>query len=184
MSSLDELEAEINPLGVRLIIIDAINSFACGNISTDSNARRSLSGPLQALARRTGCCIIGIRNWGRADGGTASQKALGATSLSDVARCVLNTDLLDPIDPSDKTEPPRFVLQFEKVSDAVKPEAIPFSVEDLSEGCSEKSHYRRIVWGKPLDAEAVIASLKEGIEKKAVVPFSGKKVPKKGTTRC
>ena len=65
------------PSGARRVVLDALNSFVGGDISTDSKARRSLSGRLQALARCTGACIIGIRNWGRSDGGSALQKALG-----------------------------------------------------------------------------------------------------------
>jgi hypothetical protein len=86
LDCLREMEAEINTRGVRLVILDALNSFVGGDISTDSKARRTLSGRLQALARRTGACVIGVRNWGREDTGSASQKSLEATSLSDVAR--------------------------------------------------------------------------------------------------
>ncbi|MBU0718577.1 MAG: AAA family ATPase, partial [Planctomycetes bacterium] len=144
-----DVEAGINSHGARVVIIDALNSFVGGEIGTDSKARRTLSGRLQSLARRTGACIIGIRNWGRAEGGTASQKALGATSLSDVARCVMNTRELPPIG---EGGPRRFLLEFEKVSDAPKPKAVPYTVQDRSTGPSD-SHLREIFWEKEITEE-------------------------------
>src|SRR5262249_25665856 len=98
LECLEEVEAEINARQARLVIIDALNSFVGGDISSDAKARRSLSGRLHALARRSGACIIGIRNCGRIDAGTASQRALGAISLSHVARCAMNTAELPPLD--------------------------------------------------------------------------------------
>jgi hypothetical protein len=160
----DEVEAEINARKARLVVLDALNSFVGGDISTDAKARRTLSGRLQALARRTGACVIGIRNWGRMEGGSASQKALGAVSLSDVARCVMNTLELPRQDPQDKEGPRRFHLEFEKVSDAPKPEALPYRVEDHSTGEAD-SHVRRIVWEDPGALKKLTESLKEGFEK-------------------
>lgn len=149
LDCLPEIEATIKLYHVRLVILDALNSFVGGDISTDSKARRSLSGRLQSLARRTGVCLIGIRNWGRMDSGSASQKSLGATSLSDVARCVMNTKEAQV----EKGGPRRFQLEFEKVSDAPKPLPIPYSVENLSTG-EDNSHHRRIVWQKRFDPVA------------------------------
>ncbi len=154
LEHLKEIEAEINSLGVRLLILDALNSFVGGDISTDSKARRTLSGKLQALARRTGTCVLGIRNWGRNDAGTPSQKSLGATSLSDVARCVMNTqEVLVK-----EGEPPQFLLEWEKVSDAPKPLPIPYWVQNLSTGAGN-SHLRRLLWGKPTATKARCNSL-------------------------
>ena len=62
---LPELEAEIRQKGVRLVISDLLNSFTKGDQSSDVRARCSLSGPLGSLARRTGACVIGVRNQGR-----------------------------------------------------------------------------------------------------------------------
>lgn len=155
LDCLEEMEAEIKDKQARLVILDALNSFVGGDISTDSKARRSLSGQLQSLARRTGACIIGIRNWGRMDVGTASQRALGAASLSDVARCVMNTRELAPFE---KGGPRRFQLEFEKVSDAPKPLPIPFAVTNLSTGDAD-SHYRHLDWDEPVDGLALITAL-------------------------
>jgi hypothetical protein len=158
LDCLEEIEAEINARQARLVVLDALNSFVGGDISSDAKARRTLSGRLQALARRTGACVIGIRNWGRADAGTASQKALGATSLSDVARCVMNTLELPPVE---KGGPRRFALEFEKVSDAPKPEPIAYDVLDRSTGAAD-SHLRKILWQWPVsreEAEAFLAVL-------------------------
>ncbi len=155
LDCLGEMEAEINSRRARLVILDALNSFVGGDISTDSRARRTLSGRLQSLARRTGACTLGIRNWGRMDGGSASQKALGATSLSDVARCVMNTEELPPIE---KGAPRRFQLEFEKVSDAPKPLSLPYSVTNLST-CEADSHLRKIIWEKPVDPIALKKAL-------------------------
>jgi hypothetical protein len=166
LDCLDEMEAQIKSQKVRLVILDALNSFVGGDISTDSRARRTLSGQLQSLARRTGACIIGIRNWGRMDGGTSAQRSLGATSLSDVARCVMNTRELPPVE---KGAPRRFQLEFEKVSDAPQPLPIPYAVENLSTGDAD-SHHRRLHWSRPVTAEAVKAAL-----------GGGKKVAEKGS---
>jgi hypothetical protein len=187
---LGEIEAEINSRQARLVILDALNSFVGGDISTDSKARRTLSGRLQALARRTGACVIGIRNWGRMEGGTASQKALGATSLSDVARCVMNTRELPVTD----KQPWPYQLEFEKVSDAPKPKAILYKVKNLST-CEADSHLRKIVW---LDLVGLEEAVKRGAFKRVAEKgssssttlsasgashpaFSGEKVAKKGS---
>lgn len=143
---MDDMEAEINARQVRLVILDALNSFVGGDISNDANARRTLSGRLQALARRTGACIIGIRNFGRMDGIKASQKSLGAISLSHVARCDMNTEEIKVKDGEQR----RFKLEFEKVSGTAQPRAIPYTVDDLSTSAAD-SHMRRIVWGNPMD---------------------------------
>jgi hypothetical protein len=142
LNYMDELEAEINSRGVRLVVLDALNSFVGGEITSDSMARRTLSGRLQALARRTGAAMIGIRNWGRISHGSSSQRSLGATSLSDVGRSVMNTRELEP-----KNGDRQFQLEFEKVSDGKPQNPIPYTVEDLSTESSD-SHLRRIVWGK------------------------------------
>lgn len=160
LACLDELEAEINAGQARLVIIDAINSFVDADISTDSRARRTLVAPLHALARRTGACIIGIRNFGRTVLGSASQKALGAVSLSHMARCVLNTREIV----SDKV-PYQYLLEFEKVSDAPKPKAIGYNVLDESGGNKDRSHLRRIVW-LPEQARETRAMLMDSLNKK------------------
>ena len=160
LNYLKEIEAQIKARQCRLVILDALNSFVGGDISTDSRARRTLSGQLQSLARRTGACIIGIRNWGRMESGSASQKSLGATSLSDVARCVMNTLEVQV----KKGEPRRFQLEFEKVSDAPKPLPIPYSVENLST-CEANSHHRQIIWGKPVDSLAQVKSIAKSLPK-------------------
>lgn len=160
LDCLEEMESQIKSHRARLVILDALNSFVGGDISTDSKARRSLSGQLQSLARRTGSCIIGIRNWGRMDCGTSSQKSLGATSLSDVARCVMNTVEVEPME---KGGPRHFKLEFEKVSDAPKPLPIPYGVNNLSTGEAD-SHYRRLLWEKPIDGAAFVAGI-EGARK-------------------
>ena len=53
----------------------------------------------------------------------------------------------------------KFLLEFEKVSDGVLPKPIPFTVEDLSNGDSGKSHHREIIWGDPKDYEKYVKSL-------------------------
>lgn len=170
LDCLGEIEATINSLGARLVVLDALNSFVGGDISTDSKARRTLSGRLQSLARRTGACIIGIRNWGRADGGTSSQKAMGAASLSDVGRCVLNTLELPPIE---KGAPRRFLLEFEKVSNAPPQQPVSYEVQDLSTGDGDAYH-RRIIWGKPVTDEDVARAFGKG-DKKVAQKGSGSK---------
>ncbi len=162
---LEEMEASINARQVRLVILDALNSFVGGDISSDAKARRTLTSKLHGLARRTGACIIGIRNWGRAEGGTASQKALGAVSLSDVARAVLNTNEQEPGTPEGRISPRRFLLEFEKVSDVAPPDPIPYRVEDLST-CEEDSHLRRIVWDPPDGKGLMAVCLKNGSKKR------------------
>ena len=164
----EELEAEINSLGVRLVIVDALNSFAHGRIKSDSQARRTLTGPLQRLARRTGACIIGIRNWGRATEGTASQKALGATSLSDVARCTMNTVEVAGSAGEGGPDGRRFRLEFERISDAPPQKPVGFSVKDLSGGVREHAHRRQVVWEKAITPDArkrVVADVMAEVQK-------------------
>jgi hypothetical protein len=156
LECLEEMEATINALGARLVILDALNSFVGGDISTDSKARHTLSGVLHALARRTGACVLGVRNWGRSEGGTASQKALGATSLSDVGRCVLNS--VEVTDPTGKDTTRRWRLEFEKVSGAPPAAPVDYCVEDLSTG-DEDAHLRRVSWGGRPEEVALAADL-------------------------
>jgi hypothetical protein len=158
LDCLEEIEAEINARQARLVILDALNSFVGGDISTDAKARRTLSGRLQGLARRTGACIIGIRNWGRSEGGTAAQKALGATSLSDVARCVMNTAVVLKKD----GQIDHHRLEFEKVSGTPPPPSLRFSVKDL--GSPDASHLRQIKWFCEDEAE-IKAAIKKVAKK-------------------
>lgn len=144
LDHLDEIGESIKSLNARLVIFDALNSFAEGNIKSDSKARKTLSGKLTRLARSTGACVIGIRNWGRDKEGTSSQKALGATSLSDVARCTMNTDER----PGHNPKKPKLKLEFERVSDARLPEPLHYTIIDKSGGTRERSHLRKIVWKK------------------------------------
>lgn len=147
LENIPGFEQQIRELGIRVIIIDALNSFITGEINTDSKARRNVSGPLAAIARRTGCCIIGIRNWNNMSGVDAAHRALGATSLSDVSRCAMNTKCLEPLE---KGGPKRFRLEWERVSDANPNDhqPLPYAMKDLSTGDAD-SHHRVIVWGKP-----------------------------------
>jgi hypothetical protein len=156
---LPSLETEINTRKVRLVIVDALNSFVGGDISTDSKARRSLSGPLGALARRTGACIIGIRNFNRASEGTSSQRSLGALSLSHVSRCAMNTSEVKGKEKVPKGER-KFQLEFERVTDAPKPAPLVYRVKDLATGKSD-SHLRRIVWEKE-EVEPIARTIRAG----------------------
>jgi hypothetical protein len=160
LDCLAEVEATINGTGARLVVLDALNSFVTGDISTDTKARRSLTGKLQHLARRTGACVVAVRNWAKgADGaGTGSQKSLGASSVADVARCVLNTaeEKRD-----DEREPRRFRLEFEKVSGAPRPDPIAFEIKDMSTGLHDR-HLRRIVWPPPI--KVVAANFKASLD--------------------
>jgi hypothetical protein len=149
LNFLEEMEDRINILGARLVVIDALNSFVGGDISSDAKARRTLSGKLHALARRTGACILGLRNWGRQDTGKASNNALGAVSLGHVARCTINTRRLKRSNPKDPKEPPQFRLEFEKVSGCAPPKPIRYMVQDCST-CDADAHLRKILWGKSI----------------------------------
>jgi hypothetical protein len=84
---------------------------------------------------------------------------MGAASLSDVSRCVINTRELK----SRKGQPRSFQLEFEKVTEAKTPQALPYRVEDLSEGKVEKSYYRRILW--EIEEKARMAKLASGLTK-------------------
>lgn len=155
LEHLTDLEEQVRELNARLVILDPLNAFVGGDISTDAKARRTLSGKLNALARRTGACLLLIRNWGRATDGPGSQRSLGSHSTSDVARCTMNTEELPPLDRDDPAPPRRFRLVWEKVSGAPQPDPLPYGVKDLSTG-PDDSHLRHIVWGRT-EAEFVAA---------------------------
>jgi hypothetical protein len=135
-------EEEIKRLQAGLVVIDALNSFADGDYSSDTKARRSISGPLQNLARKTGAAIIGIRNLGRDSKGKGSDGALGAISLAHVSRCAMNTKEL-PLKRFDPTR--RFLLEFERVSDAPKPAPVPYSILDRSTGEHDR-YLCQVIW--------------------------------------
>lgn len=155
LDCLGDIEALINRFGARLVVLDALNSFVGGDISSDSKARKTLSGRLQSLARRTGACIIGIRNYNRSSEGSSSDRSLGAISLSQVARCTMNTKELPPVE---KGAPRRFQLEFERITNAPPAAPIPYEVEDLST-CDDDRHLRRIIWGKSMTREAIHEAL-------------------------
>jgi hypothetical protein len=115
---LPEIEANLIAKGARLLILDAMNSFVGGDITSDAKQRRTLSNRLLSLARRTGACILGLRNLGRVDTGKGSNNSLGGISVAHAGRCALNTLALPPRNPKDKKELPRFALEFEKVTGA------------------------------------------------------------------
>jgi hypothetical protein len=182
LDHLKEVEALINATGARLVVFDAFNSFFGGDPSTDANARRTLSGKLHSLARRTRACIAGIRNWGRVSIGTASQNAMGAISLSHVARCTMSSRKVDE-DPEIPGMPPRqapapmvlpgstwlrhpptrFLLEFERVTGAPTPRPVPFVIHDRST-CEEDWHMRVIEWGLAADSP-IVATLSAAMEK-------------------
>ena len=148
---LEEIESMIKAHGVRLVVLDALNSFCGGDISCDHKARRTLSGRLNSLARRTGACVLGIRNYGRSNEGSGNQKALGAVSLGDVARTVMHAN---------KAKSGQFELEFEKVSDRPPvEEPLKFWVSDLSKGEKGKSHLRKVSFREE-QAESLAKSLK------------------------
>lgn len=158
---LRELMDEIKQKEVRLVIFDALNSFAKGNQGSDADARVSLSGPLARLARRTGACVIGVRNQGRSQIGKGSDRALGAISLSHVSRC----DAYTKVDPQ---LPSLFWLEFEKVTDAKTPKPMLFLVHDCSKGKKEDSHLRRIEWNP---GENLLDLLRKKVAKKSSKPL-------------
>jgi hypothetical protein len=141
LECLEEIEALIGSLGARLVVLDALNSFTGGDISSDSKARRTLSGRLHALARKTGACVLGLRNWGRHVSPEAENRALGAISLSDVARCTMNTEVLEKTD--GQAWPYRLV--WDRLTDAPRPDPLDYDLKDLSTGSHDK-YMRRLVW--------------------------------------
>jgi hypothetical protein len=158
-----DVEASIREHNVRLVVLDALNSFIGGDISTDSKARQTVSSPLAQLARRTGATIIGIRNWGRSEAESASNKSLGSHSLSDVARVVLNTQIV----PETKKSPEKTLLVWEKLNDGKQPGPLEYTTRDLSDGKPENAYHRRIVWNKERNKE-IGDSLRKHLAKKGV----------------
>lgn len=145
LDRLPEMEGWIHQTSARLVILDPLNSFCGGDISSDAKARRTLSGKLNALARKTGATLLGIRNWGKADVGTGSQKVLGAASLSDVSRCVMSTVAVPPKPKGGADQLRCWRLEFEKVSGAPPPPPLTYRMEDESTGDADR-HLRRVVW--------------------------------------
>jgi len=147
LERLDDLEDTINKLRCPLVVVDALNSFVAGDISTDAKARRTMTGRLQSLAKRTGACIVAIRNYSRIAVGPSSARALGAISLSHVSRCCLHVEEGEPDSNQNlrEGEERRFRLVFERVSNAPLPRPIPFQLKNLST-CREDRHRRRIEW--------------------------------------
>jgi hypothetical protein len=167
VGQLPEMEEAINACGAGLVLIDAVNSFVGGDISSDSRARRTLSGKLRSLANRTGACVLGLRNWGRMEVGSASAKALGATSLSDVARCTMNTRKL----PKEKGQPQQFALEFERISGAPPAQPVLFTILD-KHTCREDEYLRTIDWTMVIPSDEEAEEFVEGL---------GKKVAEKGS---
>jgi hypothetical protein len=165
-----DLERFIREHSVKLIVLDAMNSFVGGDISTDSKARRQVSGPLASLAKQTGATIVGIRNWGRQDNGSASNNSMGSHSVSDVARVVLNTEIVPETEDSEEFTQ----LVWEKLSDGKQPKPLRYRVRDLSDGSSENAYHRVIVWDKE-SAATLAENLKNGRSKKGVRKRSQKR---------
>jgi hypothetical protein len=116
---------------------------------------------LAKLARRTGATIIGIRNWGRSEAESASNKSLGSHSLSDVARVVLNTQIVPETDES----PEKTLLVWEKLSDGKQPEPLEYTTRDLSDGKPENAYHRQIVWNEERNKKIVDELRKRPVKK-------------------
>lgn len=143
LESLEGVESIINEKHAPFVVFDAFNSFIGegANIKGDHNARRTLTNKVMGMARRTGSCILILRNWGKVQVGTATDKVLGASSLSAVSRCVMNTQRIS----EDDELPKRFQLEFQRVSDAPDPEPLRFTFKDKST-CDEDKHLRIVEW--------------------------------------
>jgi hypothetical protein len=64
---------------------------------------------------------------------------------------------------TEEAGPPFFgKLAWSKVSDARHPKSIPFSVKDESNNDENRSHLRRILWGKSPDPERLKKALRNG----------------------
>ena len=162
---LPEIETQVRLTGAKLIVVDPVNSFLGDyDVASDTKARRHVSGPLHNFAKRTGVCLLFLRNWGKAAEGSSTQKVLGPSSMSHVCRCCMNTVVIKE---GTRSSPMFGKLVWSKVSDARHPGAIPYSVEDLSDGKEEHSHLRRILWGKSPDPEAIKKAIKGAMKNRS-----------------
>jgi hypothetical protein len=164
---MDTMIQRIRETESRLLILDALNSFVGGDLKSDSAQRRTLSGRLMKLARDTGICVMGMRNWGKSIDGPGSSNVLGATSLSDVARCTMHA-IKKPLpqkkkgeeEPEEDAVP--FLLQFERISGAPPAKPLAFRIIDRHT-CKKDSHLRLIGW-----ASLEVIELVDGLRKRQV----------------
>jgi len=154
LTVLPEIESQARLTGAKLVVVDPINAFIADyDVATDVKARRHVTGPLHNFAKRTGVCLLFLRNWAKGAEGSSTQRALGPSSMSHVCRCCMNTAVVE-------VGPPFYgKLIWSKVNDARHPKPIPFSAQDESNGVEDHSHYRRILWGKSPDPQRVKKAL-------------------------
>ena len=137
IKALKDLENEVTTYGVKLLVIDAANSFigAEHDVSSDAKARRNVTGLLHSFAQRNNVCILAIRHWAKGAVGDSDKRGLGPSSLQFICRGTMWVQKL-----SRGNKRLRACLHWSKVSDAPTPCSKMFRLVDKG------GHKRKIEW--------------------------------------
>ena len=158
LEKIAEVEAHIRATGAKLVVIDALHSFIESGVLHDSQARRHVIGPLHALARRTGACILGLRNHAQVADAQGKRRTMGNASTSDVARCVMDVTNTSQ---HKNDRPQSYQIEF-VVNGAPPINPIPFWVEDMQQ---PNAKFRRVV--RFDEVAKVTENVKQNTSKKA-----------------
>jgi hypothetical protein len=127
------IEQAVADCAVSLLVIDVLNVFLSPRINSwsDHDVRRALQ-PLNAMAERTGTCVLALRHLKKGAESKALYKGGGSIGIIGAARAALLL-AMDPDDPSGK----RRVLATTKSNLATKPAALALTLEsDETFGCA------------------------------------------------
>lgn len=114
----DELRRVVLERDVKVVVIDAIADAVPGDANNPSEVRPGLV-PLVAAAHEIGVPVLGLRHWGKSTR-DARGRSSGAHSWRDLARCQICVAEHDG----------GRVCAWEKLSDAEKPPALRFELQD------------------------------------------------------
>jgi len=116
------IEGQIKEVGASMLIIDPLNAYIEGKVSThnDHEVRSALT-PLVQLAARVNVAVVGVRHLNKQTGGSAKYRGGGSIAFIGLAR----SGLMVGIDPED---PDKRILASSKGNLSRKPSSLRFRI--------------------------------------------------------
>lgn len=127
----DLLENLVRESGATLVIIDPILSYLSDkvNANAEREVRRALN-PLNAVARRTGACILALSHLNKKTDLDAMYRVGGAMAFVGLTRNAL-------LATEDQHDPGRFILSTLKLNAAKKPTGLAYRIIPVKEGSEQ-----------------------------------------------
>lgn len=129
---IEQLKAEVNRIGAKLVVIDPIVAVLGSAPSSDANVREALQ-PLVNMAAETKATVLGIRHLTKSGGKNVIYRGTGSISIMGLARAAL----LLARDPDDAN---LRVLSVSKCNLSARAQSLQFRFEETKTG------FARIEW--------------------------------------